>query len=240
MGGTPNPTQGFEYKLQDGTVVKADNIEDAFKTVAKMKEDTAAALRESKQTREEMQQQLNALQAEVQRRNATPADPNGFNREAYWRMVAEDPVAAANMVDAYRFGIGDPAAVPGYFQNSFQSLSKMEQDYLAASFVNTHPDFPANRENAEILTKEVLKLREAGHPVNLDTLDLAWRNCAEAETIRPIEPPEEREEPNPSLGGSGASSIDAETERVAADIDSGKMSDQDFEKYLRAKGMFSR
>lgn len=236
MGGTPNPTQGFEYKLADGTVVKADTIEDAFKTVAKMKEDTAAALRESRQNREELQQQMNQLQAEVAKRTQAPADPGQFNRDYYYRLVGEDPVMAANYVDSFRLGIPDPQQVPGYFQNAFQTLTKMEQDYLAASFVNVHPDFPANRENADTLTKEAIRLMGDGHPMNMDTLEIAWQNCVASERIKPAEVPDEREEVNPAPGGSGAAVADSEVSRIEEDVVSGKMSMADFEKYLRSKG----
>lgn len=236
MGGTPNPTQGFEYKLADGTVVKADNIDEAFKTVAKMKEDTAAALRESRQSREELQQQINQLQTEVSKRNQPAADPTQFNRDYYYRLVGEDPVMAANYVDSFRYGIPDPQQVPGYFQNAFQTLSKMEQDYLAASFVNVHPDFPANQDNANTLTKEAIRLMTEGHPMNMDTLEIAWQNCVNTERIKPIEVPEEREEVNPAPGGGGAGVQDAEVSRIEEDVVSGKMSMADFEKYLRSKG----
>ena len=239
MGGTPvNP--GFEFKLADGSVVKAENVEEAFKTVAKMKEDTSAALKEERTKREEMEQRMNQLQAEVQARNTPSAHEDGkFDKDRYFRLVGEDPMMAQNYLDAYRLGIGSPEQVPGYFQNAFRSLSNLEQNTLAASFVNTHPEFPGGTEEAEILTKEALRLQQAGHPMNMDTLDIAWRNCVEQELIKPVEAPHEQEEPNPSLTGGGAGTVDAEASRIEADVMSGKMSMSDFEKYLRSKGALS-
>ena len=61
--------------------------------------------------------------------------------------------------------------------------------------------------------------------------------CVSSETIKPIEEEQEREEANPSLGGGGAAVADAEVSRIEADVASGKMSMNDFEKYLRSKGM---
>jgi hypothetical protein len=231
---------GFEYKLADGSVVKAENVEEAFKNVAKMKEDTSAALREERAKREEMEARINTMQAEInQRPRPVERDENGFNKDHYFRLVGEDPISAQNYLDAARFGIGDPNQVPGYFQGTFQKVSNLEQSTLAATFVNSHPDFPGGNDNAQQLTKEVMRLQQAGHPVNMDTMDLAWRNCVENETIKPIEPPQEQEEPNPSLSGGGAGTLDAETTRVEADVMSGKMSMADFEKYLRSKGALS-
>jgi len=152
-------------------------------------------------------------------------------------MVGEDPVGAQNYLDAYRFGIADPAQVPTYFQGMQTSVSNLEQSTLAAAFVNSHPDFPAGNENAQILTKEVVRLRGQGYPVTMDTLDLAWRNVVSEEKIKPIEPPDEQETPNPSPGGGGQGTVDAETSRIEQDVVSGKMSMVDFEKYLRSKGM---
>lgn len=227
----------FEFKLADGSVVKAENVEEAFKTVAKMKEDTSAALKAEREQREQMQTQLTALQQEMQAKNAPRHEEGTFNRDHYYKLVGDDPMMAQNYLDAHRFGISDPAQVPQYFQGLQRTVSDLEQSTLAASFVNSHPDFPAGNENAQILTKEVVRLREAGHPVNMDTLDLAWRNCVSAEQIKPVEQADEAEEANPSLGGGGAGTLDAEATRIEADVMSGKMSMGDFEKYLRSKNM---
>lgn len=229
--------QGFEFKLADGSVVKAENIEEAFKTVAKMKEDTAAALKTEREQREGMQSRLDALQQEIQQRTAPPVDHNAFNRDTYYKLVGEDPLMAQNYLDAFRFGISDPSQVPSYFQEMSATVTNLQQQTLAATFVNMHPDFPPSNETADILTKEVIKLRQEGHPVNMNTMDLAWRNCVANETIKPIEAAEETEETNPSPGGGGAGVLDAEATRIEADVASGKMSMGDFEKYLRSKGM---
>lgn len=236
MSTTP-PGPGFEFKLADGSVVKAENIEEAFKTVAKMKEDTAAALKEARAGQEQLKSQIDALQAEVQARTTPPPREGEFNRDHYFRLVGEDPVMAQNYLDAYRFGIPDPAQVPTYFQNMDTRLSNLDQQTLAASFVNLHPDFPADVTNAEILTKEVIRLRNSGHPVNMDTMELAWQNCVSSEAIKPMEESEEETELPPSLGGSGAQTVDAETARIESDVLTGKMSIADFEKYLQSKGM---
>jgi len=237
MSTTPPGATGFEFKLADGSVVKAENIEEAFKTVAKMKEDTAAALKSERAEREQLAAQINSLQAEVAKRNAPPVDNNNFNRDTYYKLVGEDPIMAQNYLDAYRFGVPDPAQVPQYFQEMSQTVTNLQQQTLAATFVSMHPDFPPNGENAEKLTQEVIKLRQEGHPVNMNTMELAWRNCVANETIKPIEAQEEEEESNPSLGGTGATGVDAESNRIEQDVISGKMSMTDFEKYLRSKGM---
>jgi len=238
MGGTP-VNQGFEYKLADGSVVKAENIDEAFKNVAKMKEDTSAALKAERTARQDMEQRLTALQAEVAQRNQAPParDEGQFNRDHYFRLVGEDPIAASNYLDAARFGIADPNQVQGYFQDTFQKVSNLEQSTLAATFINAHPDFPSNQETAKILTQEAVRLRQEGHPMNLSTLDLAWRNCVENEQITPVESVQEQDEVNPSLSGGGAGTLDAEATRVEQDVMSGKMSMPDFEKYLRLKGL---
>jgi len=228
----------FEVKLADGSVVKAADMAEGFKTLVKMKEDTSAALKTEREQREQLAAQVAGLQAEVQAaKQPQHRDDGAFNRDHYYKLVGDDPVMAQNYLDAYRFGISDPAQVPQYFQGIQAEVSNLTQQTLAASFINTHPEFPAGNDTAQILTKEVIKLREAGHPVNMDTLDLAWRNCVQSELIKPIEQREEEEEPNPSPGGGGAGALDAEATRVEQEVLSGKMSMADFEKYLRSKGM---
>lgn len=237
MAEQPPVQQGIELKLDDGSVIKAENVEEALKMAMKMKVDTASALKTEREQREQLQARLDALEADNQRRNAPPVDPNSFNRDQYFRLVGEDPIAAQNYLDAYRFGIPNPAEVPNYFIGIDQRTSRMEQEALGANFVNLHPDFPASAETAETLTREVQRLRSEGHPVNLSTLEIAWGNCVSAGSIKPTEEAEAAEQPNPSLSGSGAGSLDAESSRIEADVISGKMSMTDFEKYLRSKGM---
>lgn len=232
-------TAPFELTLKDGSVVKAESVDEAIKMVAKMKEDTSAALRTERESREQIQAQLTQLQQDIAKSKQPAREEGAFDRERYYRLVSEDPIAAQNYVDAARFGIADPSQVPHYFQQMQVSLSKLEQETLAASFVNTHPDFPPNLESGGTLAAEVARLRDAGHPVNMDTMDLAWRNCVARETIKPIEAADPADEPNPSLGGSGAGSASAEETRVEAEVMSGKMSMPDFEKYLRSKGMLT-
>ncbi|HEX8838472.1 MAG TPA: hypothetical protein VF748_16130 [Candidatus Acidoferrum sp.] len=237
MADQPAVQQGIELKLDDGSVIKAENVEEALKMAMKMKVDTASALKTEREQREQLQSRLDVLEAENQRRNQPASDPNAFNRDQYFRLVGEDPIAAQNYLDAYRFGIGNPAEVPNYFIGIDQRTSRMEQEALAANFVNLNPDFPASMENAELLVREVQRLRGEGHAVDMETMKMAWRNCVATGTIKPIEEPEIAEEPNPSLSGGGAGTLDAESSRIEADVYSGKMSTGDFEKYLRSKGM---
>lgn len=232
---------GFEFKLADGSVVKAENVEEAFKTVAKMKEDTAAALKSEREQREQLQAQMMSLQAQIEAQRTPPRDDGSFNRDHYYKLIGEDPMMAQNYLDAHRFGLPDPSQVPNYFQGMHTTLTNLEQQTLAAQFISTHADFPANNDNAQILTKEVVRLRELGHPVDMSTLDTAWRNVVSAELIKPVEVADEPEEPNPSLRGTGeAGQVDSESLRIEEDVNSGKMSMADFEKYLRSKGLFGQ
>ena len=238
MGGTPVNT-GFEFKLADGSVVKAENVEEAFKTVAKMKEDTSAALREERKSREDLEARLNTLQAEVAQRTPPPSRKEGeFDKDGYFRMVGEDPVMANRVVLAHDLGLNDPNQVPQVFQEMYRKLQVLEGNMLAASFINSHPEFPGGTKEAELLTKEAIRLQQLGHPTSMDTLELAWRNCVESEQITPVEQPQETEEPNPSLSGGGAGTVDAESARIEQEVMQGKMSTADLEKYLRSKGLF--
>ena len=100
---------GIELKLADGSVIKAENVEEALKIAAKMKEDTSAALKEEKQQREQLQARLDAIEAQA-REAAKPKPIEGqFNNDRYFKLLNEDPVAAANYIDSHRFGIADPA-----------------------------------------------------------------------------------------------------------------------------------
>src|SRR5258708_39696527 len=98
----------FEVKLADGSVVKAADMAEGFKTLAKMKEDTSAALKEEREQRAQMQVRLDAMSAEIAASKVPPHKDGDFNRDHYYKLVGEDPVMAQNYIDAYRFGIADP------------------------------------------------------------------------------------------------------------------------------------
>jgi len=233
-------SQPFELQLEDGTVVKAPNIEEGLKIVAKMKTDTAAALREERTKREALEQQQTALAAQVeqlrQQSQPKPQNNGGYDKDHYWKLMNEDPMLAQNYLDAHRFGIENPEEVPTTFRRLQEDVQKNRGDQLGTLFIQQHyEDFPATPESADKLAKRVKELSDQGYPLTLDTMNLAYSKLIDEGSIKPLETkPREQEEPNPSLGGSGASAI-PETELAKAE----QMPTDELEKYLRAKGMLA-
>ncbi len=66
-----NPTP-IEIKLGDGSVIKADSVEDALKMAVKMKEDTSSALKEERAARERIEQEQQRLTAQFAETNLNP------------------------------------------------------------------------------------------------------------------------------------------------------------------------
>lgn len=232
MATTPT---GIELKLADGSVIKAENVEEALKIAAKMKEDTSAALREEKAARESLQSRLDAIEAQA-REAARPRPVDGqFNKDEYYRKLNDDPIAAQNYLDSFRFGIPDPNAVPLTFQQMQRDVSVTRQESMAAQFMQQHAeDFPQTPEAARALRTQFESYIASGYPATVETLNLAYNQTINEGTIKPLEkePEETRQEPNPVLAGGGASAVDAsEMQKVE------QMSDAELEKYMKEKGL---
>lgn len=225
--------QELEFKLGDGSVVKAASIEEAFKTVAKMKEDTAAELRRVREEAQSYRSQVDDFTAREQAaRQAASGNTKEFNRDHYYQLLNQDPIEAQNYIDRHRFGVDNPVESFNYMRQSVDSLT---QQTVAASFLQQHADdFPAgDAEAAKRLTERVTNLTNEGMPFNVRTLNLAYSELIQEGTIKPVEKTQDEViVPNPSLtGGSSQAASQAELSKIE------NMSDKDLEALLRSKGL---
>lgn len=232
MSTTPT---GIELKLADGSVIKAESVEEALKIAAKMKEDTSAALKEEKAARESLQSRLDAIEAQA-REAAKPKPVEGqFNKDEYYKRLNDDPIGAQNYLDSFRFGIPDPNQVPSTFQQMQRDVSVTRQEAMAAQFMQQHAqDFPNTPEAARALRTQFESLLSLGYPATVESLNMAYSQTITEGKIKPLEhkQEEERIEANPNLSGGGASSIDAsEMQKVE------QMSDKELEAYMKSKGL---
>jgi hypothetical protein len=226
---------GIEIKLKTGEVIKAPNAEEAFKIAVKMAEDTKDVYKTEKEARERLEAQVADLSSRVQQQQTKPKGDNGFDQQEYYRLLNQDAIAAANYVDAHRFGLSDPAQVPQRFAYIGQKIDELDGNMLAGSFLQQHAeDFPATPDSARALRERVQAFASNGYPTTIDTLNMAYNQLIEEGKIKPNEPQreEQRDEPNPSLVGAGQHDI-PESEVKKAET----MSDKDLEAYLRSKGM---
>lgn len=222
----------IELTLKDGSVIKASSWEEAVKTAAKMKEDTAEALKQERAEREALRQQLEAMQSQIAQAQQPKAEPGSFDKSKYFELLNNDPLMAQNYVDAYRFGLGDPSQVPAYFSNMANSISVVEGQMLAGQFLQRHDDFPQDPESARAVREQFQTLQRQGYPQTVETMDMAYQQLVTAGRIKPIEQPDEQPDmPNPSLSGSG--SVINDTELAKAE----SMSNEELEKLLRSKGL---
>lgn len=227
--------QGFEVTLEDGSVVKAPNAEEAFKIVAKMKTDTSSALKSEREARQQLEQRMATIEAQnAEARKPKPVDGQ-FDNDKYYKLLNESPVAAANYVDSFRFGISDPNQVPHTFMQLQTSVSVIEQQSMAAQFMQQHSkDFPQTPEAAKALRSQFESLIQQGYPATVESLNMAYGQAINQGAIKPLEEkePEPQLEPNPNLGGGGASGIDAsEMQKVE------QMSMQELEAYMKSKNL---
>lgn len=226
--------QGIEMTLADGSVIKAANSEEALKIAAKMKEDTSASLKEEKSKREALETQVASLTAQFEESRKPAPKEGSFDNERYWKLMNQDPVAAQNYLDGHRFGIPPEQVAPRFNQMQTQ-LDQFRGEALASQFLTQHyEDFPATQESAKSLRTRVEQLQNAGYPVTVETMNIAYGQLVEEGAIKPLEKEEQkREEPNPSARGAGASIPDSEINKAEG------MSDKDLEAFLKSKGMIA-
>lgn len=229
------PDKPIELTLGDGSVVKGANLQEAFDNLKTMKENTAAELRRQKDQGQTLQTQYETLQQEVERlKNPVKVDDGkSFNKDQYYRMLNDDPIAAQDYIDRYRWDM-DPQQVRQQFQNMQQQVSELTQSQVAATFLAQHAeDFPPDVEAAKAMTQRVQELSMRGIPFNVDTMNYAYNQLVQEQKIKPVERQQQEEvAPNPTLNGAGRVSAEESELRKAE-----SMSDADLEKLLRSKGV---
>lgn len=226
---------GIELKLADGSVIKAGSAEEALKIAVKMVEDNKEYARGLKANSEALEQRMAAIESKAAEAARPKPIEGQFNKDEYYKRLNEDPISAQNYLDSYRFGIPDPNAVPGTFQQMQRDISVTRQEAMAAQFMQQHAkDFPQTAESAKDLRSRFEAYLADGYPATIETLNLAYGRAISEGTIKPLEEkePEPDVQPNPSLNGGGAAAIDAsEMQKVEA------MSDSELEAYMKSKGL---
>lgn len=191
------PASGpVEVTLDDGTVVKAGNWQEAFQAVSKMKVDTSTALRDREKQIRDMQATHQPAAPVVQ------APAAGFDQKHYWEMMGQDPLGAQNYLDQHRFGLESPEQVPQVFQSMHNTSVKTGDAFEVQSFISRNPDWPAT----DAATDYVMQtLQNEGRPVNAENLEYIYLRAVRDGVIEPLAQEQTGTFIPPSLSGSGAS-----------------------------------
>lgn len=244
----------IEITLGDGSKIVGATLEEALNNAKKRVEDTTAALKAEREAKTKLEGDLTRYketeeerkaeeerQAEVerQRKAATDSKEGKFSKDQYYRLLNDDPLAAANYLDAHRLGIPDPNQVPQRFNSMAAQISEINQERVASAFWRQHPEFPQEITAARALDKRVSQLLNEGYPFTVRTFNIAYDELVGEDTIKPIDleaknkeekAKEEESRPNPSLSGSGATSADDELRKIES------MDEKALEAYGRSKG----
>ena len=228
----------IELTLGDGTVVKAPNVEEAFKVVAKMKEDTAAALRDAKaqlatiqSERDNYAQQVESVRQQQERANQVAN--GGYSKEYYYKLLNEDPMAAADYLDAYRYDLPQEQ-VRQTFIGVRQNVDNLVYQSVTSSFLAQHAeDYPqGDKEAARAMVGRMKQLVDNGLPVTADTMNYAYTQLVGEGTIKPLQQvQDETPDAPPSMSGPGMSISDSEASKAE------QMDDKQLAALLRSKGM---
>jgi|SRR5215469_12568332 len=235
--------EGIRVQLADGSVVTGANLEEAFKNLQSMKEHSSAYAREQKQKAEELAQENERLRQQNEeweraqqreRELAAQRQQPTFDSERYYQLLNEDPIAAQNYVDQWRFGVPD---LVGAFNAMVQEVSNQRLQIdarvgadIATAFIPTHPEWPQTAEAARAMRERMEQLQAQGFPFNVTTADYAYRQLVGEGAVKPLDlEPDPPVEAPPSLSCSGGG-LD-----IGPDYE--RMDDKQLETLLRSRGM---
>jgi hypothetical protein len=226
----PDQPAGIELKLENGMVIKGENAEEALKSAAKIIEDNVKSYRETKAQLDQLNSQFQEFQSRAAQPPPPPIQPGGFDKDRYYKLLNEDPVTANDYWFEHRTG-RKIEEVMGDFQGIQAKVDEFRGSMLAATFTNTHPDFPSDTESAQKLTSRIKELQQMGHPTDVHSMDLAYTQLINEGKLKPMVQEEIQEELPPSLGGAGSVMSDAEMRKAE------QLSDKELAALLKSKGM---
>lgn len=259
-GENNNNTELIEVHLGDGSVVKGANLDEAFKNLSEMKVNASKAIRETKDQYEREKAERERIEAELEQLKADAeankpketkvedkSTGNGFDKEKYFKLMAEDPVKANRYLLKHDLQLQSEDEVPQAFMgmrgqvDALQSkVAAFEQEALASKFMAQHPDYPTgDAEAAQKFAAHIKVLTDQGLPLNISTMEFCYFQLVNSGSITPREITDEQqkpnplEQPNPSLTGAGSVNIDTGELSKAEN-----MSTSDLQKFLASKGMF--
>jgi hypothetical protein len=210
-----NQPAGFpgEFKLGDGTVVKAASWEEAFQKVADMKVHTAEALRDREAQIETLRQSQAPPPVPV------PEPGSGFDQKKYWELMNADPLAAQQYMDGVRFGV-DPNIVPNLYREVFNASQYSADTFEITQFLQNNPDFPGTTEATDIV---VDTCAEEGRPLTKENLEYVYLRSVRDGKIEPAG--EEAEQPwaPPSLKGGGGTQSQQDIDQLIANTPDNKL-----------------
>jgi hypothetical protein len=208
-----------EFKLADGSVVKAANWEEAFKTVADMKANTAAALRDREEQVRQRQQELDELQR-AGRSMPMPDPSTGFDEKKYWELANQDPRLATRYALAADLGIENPDHLPLLF-SEMRNVATLSADNIEINtFMQRNPDWPGNDTDADLI---IQRLAEQNKPLTADNLEYEYLKSVRNGEIEPLGEEAVAPYAPPSLGGTGLSREDANLLQQAQSIPDDKL-----------------
>ena len=152
-------------------VFEAETPEELAQKFQEAQTNATAKIRELAQQNEQFQEQIQQLTP------ATPAgkDPEGFDRQEYFRMLYENPVAAQKY--AMQFVIGAPV---DQFLQDYQTVRGGAmmgiQNAVNAQFAQKHPELLQVPQEDDIKNAEVISkiLTDNGWAYNLNNLEAAF------------------------------------------------------------------
>lgn len=169
------PPSEIVYELPDKTVIKGKDWEEVARKTGETKVETSRALRD----REEQLRRRPQETREIVQDTTRPQ----FSKTKYQELFLDDPVAAANYLDASRYGI-TPDKVVSTWQETLNEVSVQRQIREIAIFHDNVPSFAGGNEAAKVLMEQ---LKEQNKAITADNLEAAFYAAVRAGKLEEVE-----------------------------------------------------
>ena len=178
---TPDQPTEYEIKLATGQIYKGKTQDEAVQKLVKSQEEASRAISEREWQIKELKTQLEAQRRQPQSASVTVGDGNGYDHNAYLELLAQDGGKATDYLYRTKYGIDDLGAA---FKEVQAYREQQAQASAVAGFYADIPEFPATKENGQLMESE---LNKQGYAVTKDNLKLVYYDLVRADQIQPME-----------------------------------------------------
>ena len=182
------PPKEIEVKLTTGQVYRGKTQDEVMQQLVRAQEEASRTISDLRRQPEPEPQ---------------PAPAGEFDVNQYYKLLAENPVAAQNYMLGYQLGI-DPNEVVPTLRYVYDVSQRANASMQIAEFHARHPEYPGGTDSAELIFREMEGRGKRPLEATVEDLEHAYYTLRDAKKIVPLETPVAGQQPQtyaPTLGG---------------------------------------
>lgn len=222
----------IEIKLDTGEVFKGKSPDEVLEVLSKAKAEATKTIRDREAQVKERDGRIRDLEDKLVALS-TPMggkkEDESFQKETYYQLLAEDPLAAHNYALAATMGVA-PHDVPTVLRWTRATTEEMAAHLANFQFRSQHPDAPEGGDFADVMYE---RMRKEDRDWNAKNLHVSYLELVDEGKVKPVaKKPAESTGPEPPPPDLGAPSVS-----TSGEPDYWGMSWDQLEKIARDKGM---